>query len=172
MGSSRRSVVWLGLVVLVAAACSSDSPDSASISFEQSFDGPTQVSLFAATGEAIDEGLICPGATGTFVGNEDADGNALSEAENAALYNGSERFVAVTVEEMTCDDGSGDFVFRVFTEIDPTDPDYAPENAEWTITGVTGYASTEGEGETSLPEIRDDGLFVWTGSGTINRQTD
>ena len=168
----RSRVSACVVVAVVLGACggasggsTSTEADVAAISFEQSFDGPTQVSKFAASGQAVDEGLICAEATGAFVGNEDADGNTLTEEENAALYRGSERFVAVTVEEMTCDDGSREFVFRVFTEIDPADPDYAPANTEWTITGT----STQGQGESSLPEIRDDGLFVWTGSGTIDR---
>ena len=71
---------------------------------------------------------------------------------------------------MACDDGSGEFVLRVFTEIDPTDPDFVPEELRWTITGTSGYEGTGGEGKCSPPEVRDDGVFVWTGSGTINSQ--
>lgn len=164
----RRLVPAALTVALLMVGCSSSSDNTGSVSFEQSFNGPTQTSLFAATGEAVDQQLICPAATGLFVANEDADGKALTDAENDALYRGSEPFVAVTVEEMACDDGSGEFVFRVFTEIDPTDPDYAPEEVEWTITGASGYEETSGEGQSSLPEIRDDGIFVWTGSGTIS----
>ena len=156
------------LVTVVASGCSAGG-ESAEISFEQSFSGPTQVSVFTATGEAIDEGFICAAATGIFVGNENEEGNALTDAENDAFYAGSERFVAVTVEEMTCDDGSGEFTFRVYTEIDPTDPDYAPDGTTWTITGGRGYEATTGEGASSLPEFVGDGVAVWTASGDITR---
>ena len=157
------------MVSLFAAVGCSSSGETAGVSFEQSFSGPTQVSVFAATGEAVDRGLICSDATGTFVGNEDEEGNALTEAENDALYGGSERFIAVTVEVMSCDDGSGDFTFRVFTEIDPTDPDYTPGGTTWTITGGTGYETISGEGDSSLPEFVGDGVAVWTATGDITR---
>lgn len=169
MSGTRLSVVGLlMLLAYVLPACSSGDDEAASIAFEQSFDGAAQESLFAATGAAVEEDVMCPQATGSFVGNEDDDGNALTEEENAELYGGSERFVAVTVEEMVCDDGSGEFTLRIFTEIDPTDLDHAPETTRWTITGGVGYETTGGEGESSLPNFDDDGIAVWTATGAIS----
>jgi hypothetical protein len=158
------SAIWL-------AGCASDGGNgtgNAPIEFEQTLTRPAQTTAFLASGKAIDDGRLCPRASGFYVGNEDGEGNELTEVASDALFSGSEPFVTVGVDAMTCDDGSGEFELRIWNEIDPSDPDFVPDGTTWTITGGAGYETLRGEGVSSLPEFRDDGMVVWTGSGNVS----
>ena len=147
----RRFVILLSLLLLVVG-CSSGS-DSGDIGFTHVFDMPTETSVWTATGEAIDNDLLCPAATGVIEGFEDEDGEVRRPEEIGALYEAGEPFVNVSVELLTCDDGSGDFTLRFINELDPAISDGPPVVAStWTITGGTGYDTTEGDGDSDLPE--------------------
>lgn len=164
----RRPLTLLSLLLLVAA-CSS-SADSGDIAFEHRFDMPTETSVWTATGEAIDDGLLCPAATGILQGFETEDGEVRTPPDIGALYDAGEPFVNVSVELMTCDDGTGDFTLRFFNELDPSITDGPPVvAATWTITGGSGSDTTNGEGDSELPQ--DDGTSsVYMGTGSITKE--
>ncbi|MFC2153714.1 hypothetical protein ACFLQ7_03690 [Actinomycetota bacterium] len=164
----RRFVALLGLLMLVAG-CSSSS-NSGEIAFEHVFDIPTESSVWTATGEAVDNGLLCSSAKGALVGFEDEDGTARTPPDIGALYEVGEPFVNVSVESMTCDNGSGEFTLRFINDLDPSISDGPPVVASaWTITGGMGYGNTVGEGDSELPQ--DDGTSSsYAGSGTITEE--
>ena len=79
----RRLTILLSLL-LVVVGCSSGS-DSGDIAFEHMFDMPTETSVWTATGEAIDNSLLCPEATGAVQGFEDEDGAVRVPQDIGAL---------------------------------------------------------------------------------------
>ena len=161
----RRLVLLLSLL-LVVVGCSSGS-DSGVIAFEHVFDMATEASVWTATGEAIDNDLFCSAATGFIQGFEGEDGAIRMPGEAASLFEAGEPFMNVSVESMTCDDGSGEFTLRFFNEIDPSISDRQPvSGVTWTITGGSGYDTTFGEGDSGIP-YADDDRFFFNGTGTI-----
>jgi len=163
----RRSVTLFVSLLLLLVGCSSGS-DSGDIAFEHAFDMPTETSVWSATGDAIGNDLLCSAATGVIQGFEDQEGAVQTPDQIVALYEAGEPFVNVSVESMTCEDGSGTFTLRVINTIDPTISDGVPVTASrWTISGGSGYDTTEGDGEAELPEERGQ-VSVQTASGTIS----
>ena len=160
----RRSVILLTL--LLVAGCTSGG-DSGDIAFTHAFDMPTETSVWAATGEAIDNDLLCSAATGMLQGFESEDGTSRMPEDIGSLYEAGDPFVNVAVESMTCDDGSGEFTIRLINEIDPTITGGVPVTASsWTITGGSGYDNTAGEGDNELP-TEEGSTSVVEGTGTI-----
>ena len=165
----RRSIALLASLLLVVAGCSSSS-DSGDIAFDHVFNMPTETSAWTATGEAVDNSLLCPAATGVQQGFEDEDGAARTPPDIGALYEAGEPFVNVSVELMTCDDGSGEFTLRFINELDPSISDGPPVVAStWTITGGTGYDATDGEGDNELAQD-DETTSLYKGTGTITHE--
>lgn len=163
----RRSVTLLVSLLLLLAGCSSRS-DSGDVAFEHAFDMSNETSVWTATGAAIDNVLLCSAATGVIQGFEDQEGAVQTPDQIMALYEAGEPFVNVSVESMTCDDGSGTFTLRVINTIDPTISDGIPVTASrWTITGGAGYDTTQGDGDAELPEEQGQVSFQ-TASGTIS----
>jgi hypothetical protein len=161
----RRVPICLALALLIAS-CSSGS-ESGDIAFEHELDGPTGTSAWTASGEAIDSSLLCPTATGMLEGFEDEDGNPRTPPEIEALFEIADPFVSVSVESMTCDDGSGDFTLRFINDLDPTITDGEPVvAATWTITGGSGLDTTEGDGDSGPPQPSAQG-FVYSATGII-----
>lgn len=135
--------------------------------FEYTFDLATETGEWIATGEAIDNGLLCARATSVGGEFEDENGNVRTFEELDALNQGSERFVSVDAEQMQCDDGSGDFTLRLINEVDPTNPDrHGIVATTWTVTGGTGYNDIHGSGDSSLPEFPATNMEL-TASGSI-----
>ena len=160
----RRTVTLVILLLLTGCSASSDSGD---VSFEHLFNMPTGTSVWTATGEAIDTDLLCPTATGTLDGFEDESGTARTPEQVGALHEAGEPFTSVSVESMTCDDGSGTFTLRFINEVDPAIGDAEPITAvTWTITGASGYDDTSGEGDGELPQLSGD-TFIYSGTGTV-----
>jgi hypothetical protein len=148
----RRFMILLSLLLLVVG-CSPGS-DSADIAFNHGFDRSTEISWWTATGEAIDNDLLCSKATGVLEGFEDEDGAVRQPEEIGALHEAGEPFVNVSVELLTCDDGSGEFTLRFNNQLDPAISNSPPVVAStWTITGGTGYVTTEGAGDSKLPAV-------------------
>jgi hypothetical protein len=155
-------------LLLLVAGCSSGS-DSGDIAYEHVFDMPTGTSVWMATGEAIDNELLCSGAIGVLEGFEDEDGATRMSEEIDALFEAGEPFVNVSVELLTCDNGSGDFTLRFTNEIDPSISDGEPvTEVTWTITGGSGYDTTSGEGDNEIPHADGDS-WVHNGTGTITK---
>lgn len=163
----RQFLIVLSLLLAVVG-CSSGS-DSGDIAFEHVFYMPEGTSVWSATGEAIDNELLCSAATGILEGFEDEEGAVRRPEEIGALYEAGEPFVNVSVEKLTCDDGSGEFTLRFINDLDPTISDGPPVVATtWTITGGAGYDSTEGDGEGELPEEQEQ-TSVQNATGTITK---
>ena len=74
----------------------------------------------------VDNDLLCAGATGTLKGFEDEDGAVRMPEAIGSLYEAGEPFVNVSVETLTCDDGSGEFRLRLINELDPAISDGPP----------------------------------------------
>lgn len=163
----RRFMILLSLLLLIVG-CSSGS-DSGDIAFEHVLDMPTGISVWTATGEAVDIDLLCSAAAGVLEGFEDENGAVRMPEDTGALFEAGEPFVNVSVELLTCDDGSGDFTLRFISELDPTISDGEPvTDVTWTITGGSGYDTTSGEGDSDLPHA--DGVsFFYNGTGTITK---
>ena len=164
----RRSLLLMCMLLLIAA-CSSTT-ESGDIAFESIFDMPTRTSIWTATGDAIDDGLLCASATSPGESFEDENGVVRTIEDIMGLYEVGEPFVNVSVELMTCDDDSGQFHLRLIQEIDPSITDDVPVTASsWTITGDTGYENTTGEGDSELP--REEGATAITeGNGTVTTE--
>ena len=154
----RRVLMWLTVAVVIAS-CSFGS-ESVDVAFEQVLDGSTGTSVWSASGEAIDTGLLCPTATGVFGGFEDEDGNPGTAQEFGTLFGRSDRLVIVGVHLMTCVDGSGEFTLRVINVVEPS------FEAAWTITGGSGFDNLEGDGEGELSAAAEEG-FAFKAAGTI-----
>ena len=100
-----------------------------------------------------------------FDGFEDEDGVARTEDDFASLVGTGEPFVSVSVDSMTCDDGSGDFTLRFINEVDPSRPEGTQIVAStWTITGGSGYDTTSGEG------TAEESATAFMGTGTITKE--
>ncbi len=167
-----RVLMW-PTVAVVIASCSFGS-ESVDVAFEHVSDVSPGPSVWSASGEAIDTGLLCPTATGVFGGFEDEDGNPRTAQEigtlfERSLFERSDRLVIVGVHLMTCVDGSGEFTLRFINDTDPsifdTDPSF---EAAWTITGGSGFDNREGDGEgdgelSAAAEER----FTFKATGTI-----
>ena len=127
---------------------------------------PGVTSVWTATGEAIDNDLLCSAATGVLEGFEDEDGVTRTSEEYDALPRREEPYAFVTVELMTCDDGSGEFTLRSFNEIDRKSD--REDDRTWTITGVSGYDTTYGDG--GVNEVSEAGNdFISNGTGAITK---
>ena len=167
--SRRSQPTFIGAVLLGAllvAACSS-SADS-DVSFEYTFDLPTELGAWVATGAAVDEGLVCPQATTVSGEFEDENGEIRTFEELNALNQGTEPFISVDAEQMRCDDGSGEFTLRLINEVDPTVTDnHGVIDVTWTITGGTGYEDLEGDGESDVMTFSGDTMAV-TASGSLS----
>lgn len=162
-----RRVMSALIVLLLVVGCSSGS-DSGDIAFDHVQDMPTEESVFTATGEAIDNGFLCSAATGALAGFEGENGAVLTPEDIWALHDARKPFVIVSVESLTCDDGSGEFTLRFTSEIDPSVSNGEPATAvTWTITGDSGYNTTSGNGDSDIPHTSGDS-FVFNGRGTIN----
>jgi hypothetical protein len=75
--------------------------------------------------------------------------------------------VNVSVELMTCDDGSGAFTLRFINDLDPTITSGEPAAAAtWTITGGSRLDTTGGDGDSGPPESSGQ-VFVYNDTGTI-----
>ena len=162
----HRAMVLLVALAMGLAACSSDS-ESGDIAFEYTFDMSTEAGIWIASGEAIDNGLICSHATAVSGEFEDEDGNVRTFEELDVLNQGSEPFVSIDAEQMQCDDGSGSFTLRLINAVDPAvEESHGVVGTTWTITGGTGYDDLTGDGDSDLPQFRDVEMAL-TGSGSI-----
>ena len=162
----HRSLVLLFALAVGLAACSSDS-ESSDIAFEYTFDMSSETGAWIASGEAIDNGLICSQATAVGGEFEDENGNIRTFEQLDALNQGSEPFVSVDAELMQCDDGTGSFTLRLINEVDPAvEESHGIVGTTWTITGGTGYEDLEGDGGSDLPQFQDVQMAL-TGSGSV-----
>ena len=154
-------------IVMVAAGCSSGSGGlPVEISTVSDSDSPEM--SFTASGEAVDQGVLCASGTGEWTGNRTIDGDPLSDEAMAELFDGGEVYTIIVGHEYVCADGSGTFVVDTYPEIDPSlDQDVPVTSVDWEITGGTGdYASLTGSGET--PDDVEPARFEEVLVGTVS----
>ena len=159
----RRLALVLLLLVLVAG-CSSGESGDLDLAFENSFDFNTQIGEYVFSGEAVDEGVVCPTATGEPAGIEDPEGNPLTFNEVGSMITAaSEEFTAVFVDELECVDGSGGMTMRHHNA-------YTPEGGEmvmtatWDMIGTGGHDGLTGEGDAE-PQDPQGNTMVNLGTG-------
>jgi hypothetical protein len=145
-----RKIAWLLVAVLAAlGGCSSSEPMSVEIT------GPVGVpdTPSAVTGQAVDEGVICPAAMFEELRYEDADGKVLNDEETAQAMQvemeTGEMVIAVQYVQWTCSDGSGSFITASRSKIPLRDMDFEGVNevADWEVDSGTGdYENLGGSG--------------------------
>ena len=139
-GSRRRVLVLAVALVAIAAFAapvSAASPQSVTIVSHVTFnpDGPNYGD-FAATGPAVDSGLIC--ASGTFVDTAIRFAGFQSDRGTVQL---------LVVKEFTCDDGSGTFIVKLQIQ---ANFDTGIESFTWVVLSGTGdYSGLHGSGKGS-----------------------
>lgn len=153
----RVPVRGLGLALLVVVAgCSSG--DVASVTFSHPQEGTGEIGVtVTASGEAVDQGLVCPESTQSTPRLYDMSGEEISESDwfemfDAAMDGGT---VAEMVDRRvwTCSDGSGSFDMAHETRFDFSvfDFDGQQDVGTWDIEGGTGsYSGLSGSGDVVL----------------------
>lgn len=149
-----RKIVWLLVAVLMAlGSCSSSEPMPVEIT------GPVGVpdTPSTVTGQAVDEGVVCPAAMFEELRYEDADGKVLNDDETAQAMQiemeTGEMVIAVQYVQWTCSDGSGSFTTATRSKIPLRDMDFEGVNeaADWEVDGGTGdYENLTGSGTVTV----------------------
>jgi hypothetical protein len=158
--------LWPVLVVvgLLAAACSSGG--ELSVEIVEMADPDTEEFTFTASGEAVDDGVVCDSGSWVWTGNRGADGEPMDDAAMGAMFEAGEPFTLIVGHDYVCDDGSGSFVLDAAVELDPNlDP---PDvSATWEINGGTNtYESLKGSGDISEDDpSTDQSTYIGTVSG-------
>jgi hypothetical protein len=121
---------------------------------------PCIFGAFTVTGEAVDEGIVCPAGNVWFVDNETPDGDPLTHEQIAAQVDAGEIFPIVNVHDYECTDGSGVIDLKTTINFDPAIMDM--DSATWSVDSGTGaFANLTGSGEVSR---RSDVAEVLTGT--------
>lgn len=156
-----RSVLGVAVLLAVPIGCGNDD-DSGN-------DGGATVNIvileevsggaFTATGDAVDDGLVCAAGAARIVAFVDQETGDEPTASTTAL---------LVDQQFTCDDGSGTFTLQETEDLD--DPTLIPRLIEsgepfpeqdWTVSSGTGdYESLQGSGTFS-------GQAIEPGSETI-----
>lgn len=153
----RVQMRGLGLALLVAVAgCSSG--DVASVTFTHPQEGAGEVGVTVmASGEAVDQGLVCSESTQSTPRLYDMSGEEIYESDWFEMFDAA--MDAGTVAEMidrrvwTCSDGSGSFEMAHETRIDFSSFDLEGQQdvGRWKIEGGTGsYSGLSGSGDVVL----------------------
>lgn len=148
-----KIVSLLVAVLMTLGGCSSSEPMSVEIT------GPVGVpdEPSTVTGQAVDEGVICPAAMFEDLRYEDADGKVLNDDEleqamQVEMETG-EMVIAVQYVQWTCSDGSGSFMTATRSKIPLRDMDFegVNESADWEVDGGTGdYENLSGSGTVTV----------------------
>lgn len=157
----RVRIVLIAALLLSAAACSSTSEFAVEFTVTEipeaelnQIDGgcsgtgtpPCIGWAFTATGEAVDEGVVCPAGDVWWLGNETPDGDPLPDDQIAAQVDAGEIFPIVTTHDYECADGSGIIDLKNTINFDPAA--LAMDSATWSIDSGTGsFANLTGSGE-------------------------
>ena len=146
----KASTVLLTVGLLTFGACSSDDEaKDLSVEIATTADFDAEVYTFEASGESVDEGLMCSAGAWIWQGNETPDGEVLTDMALGELWEVGEPFEMVVVNEYQCDDAAGSIVVAEQSTLDPADPDKAGEViGSWTVrSGEIDGAAITGEGE-------------------------
>ncbi len=135
-------VLATALMVAMALPAGATRPSGVDIEVETLFGAP---SPFAASGPAVDDGLIC--ASGVVI---DDFGSVTGLSRNGFNFHGIKRF--------TCDDGSGEFFVNLQARIDFR----KGTTFNWNVIGGTGaYVDLHGTGSgEGIPDVPCGILFT------------
>jgi len=142
-----RSILGVAVLLAVPIGCGDDDDSGSETGATVEIVILEEVSggMFTATGDAVDEGLVCAAGDAQIIGFVDAEtGEDVTDSTTALLVD----------QRFTCDDGSGTFTLQE-TE-DMSDPTLIPRLIEsgepfpeqdWTVSSGTGaYESLQGSG--------------------------
>lgn len=156
-----------GLVLAVAVgACSLD---VGGIEFHlegpSGFTQPQEAAstTFTATGQPVDDGVVCSSGTTTIdhlesIEGETIGGEAWTEMFDAAMEDG-DNVELYTFHGFECADGSGGFSMKVHHRFDLAgfEPEGEQDVGSWEIEGGTGsYSDLSGSGDVTLDWDNDD----------------
>lgn len=157
-----RALFMAALVLALIGGCSASG--DLDLAFESTFDFNTQTGEWVFTGEAVDEGIVCPEATGEPAGIEDPDGNPLAFNEVGAMITaGDQEFTAVFIDQLECVDGTGGMTLRHSNTYTPEAGDMVATTT-WDLTGTGGHDGLTGEGD-EAPQDSPDGTMKAEGTG-------
>lgn len=137
--------------LLALGACSSDDEagDALGLELVTAADFDAEVYTFDASGESVEEGLMCSAGAWIWHGNETPGGDVFTDEALAGLWDAGEPFEMVVVNEYECEDGSGSIVVAEQSTVDPAAPEQSGEVVgSWTVrSGEIDGAAITGEGE-------------------------
>lgn len=166
------------LAVVGAASCGDDADDSAEAAFriENSVAGrPGEPTSFTATGDAVDDGMLCADGEWAWLQTLHAD-TGLPESPERPLREGEILWVEF---RFTCADGTGDFVLRADATVDNAELESVLQTGEMSshhplsiIEGTGNYDQLQVEGSrqwsVTTPGGPDFGVYD-VFSGTMTR---
>ncbi|MDJ0768242.1 MAG: hypothetical protein QNJ12_05585 [Ilumatobacter sp.] len=152
----RRTLVLLVAASLLAVSCGDDTPDEAEfrIQTDPVMPGGDETTSFSATGEAVDEGMLCPDGASTWVQTLHAD-TGLPESPADPPRDGE---VVWVEHRLTCADGSGDFVLRADALVDFAELDSAIATGD----PLSEHPLSVIEGSGDYVELDVDGTREWS----------
>ncbi len=163
----RRST-GLAAALLVVALVGCSSGDSISLEVSYPADGEGAVP-FRASGEAVDEAVVCESGTMEQVHFESPEGEVITSEEGAALYEAARAAEGTMdtyfVQEFICDDGSGTFTMRIHSRADFAKPESQQDIPTWKIENGTGdHTNLSGSGDTSDESLlAGDAVVLYSG---------
>lgn len=149
----RKSLRWIVAALVVAGAgCSSGDPMNIEFSLQ-----PTgyRALQFQASGVAVDEAAVCDSGTLTIDREESSEGEVITEESGSAMVARAQAEEGVfgwySVQEFVCDDGSGTFTIKTYSETDFGKPEAEQPIPTWEIdNGAGAYAGLSGSGEANV----------------------
>lgn len=142
----------VGLLAVSISGCGDDTSDANGVEIAPQADFEADAYTFTATGDAVDEGLMCGSGDWIWIGNETVDGDPMSNQDIAGLVDAGEPFEMVSVNEFVCSDGSGSITVADRGTVDPANPSFSEPGTttgSWVVrSGSIGGTSIVGSGDT------------------------
>lgn len=136
------------MLLLVISAGRAGATPPLDVTFEVPTDIPSGTGPFAASGPAVDEGLVCP------------SGDSIEVFGKASGFQSQTGVNFQIVKQFTCDDGSGEFLVKLQVRLDFARGD----NFNWDIVGGTGdYEDLHGTGSGIGLPFDDSVLDLYSG---------
>lgn len=159
----RCAVVGVVLIGAMLAGCSSSEPLTIELSHSQQ--QPSRP--FAASGPAVDEGVVCPGGRASDWHHESIDGEVVTERDwedmfDAAMADGGVAEMYV-FSDCVCDDGSGTFTMKFHNQIDFATFEFEGQQdvGTWEIAeGTDSYSDFGGSGDAMVDLDADRAVYT------------
>ena len=147
--SSKAWAVVVSIGLLALGACSSDDgAEEFSFELTEIADFDVEVYTFEASGDSVEEGLMCAAGDWVWHGNETTDGEVMTDQMLHELSEGSDPWEMVVVSEYVCADGSGSITVANRHTVD-LDADRSGEViGSWTVrAGEVDGTAIDGSGD-------------------------